>query len=195
MGEAGDPRRLHQARVRALPVAALTRKLMKKAMSWRLSETTAEDLVSRAFVRLVTRGEADWDHEKHPSAWVYLIQAMEDEWAIDKKRRKRRRTDLDTEAVEESPPSSNKSAEASAMDREGAAWARDRLLVGLEGSPLALSIVRLCIEEGEMTPAELAERLGEKVTRIYEAQRRIQEEIDRVLRASRLREARGDGTR
>jgi DNA-directed RNA polymerase specialized sigma24 family protein len=130
---------------------------------------------------------------KDPNAWVYLIRAMEDAWSAEKKRKGRRRTDANTELVEESAPPSDRGPVRSTLDREGAQLARDELLARLEGSPLALKVVRLCIEEGEMTPAEIAERLGEKVTRIYECQRRISQEVDRIVTATRRKDEREDG--
>jgi DNA-directed RNA polymerase specialized sigma24 family protein len=136
-------------------------------------------------------GEGDWDPSTQ-TAKSYLIQAMDHAWAAEKQARKRRRTDLDTEAVEEAAPVSDPTGEQGFLDREAATRARDQLLARLEGSPLAQRVVRLCMEEGEMTSGEIAERLGEKVSRVYEAQRRIKTEIDR-LRAALAKK--GDGER
>ncbi len=190
MAEPDEALRLHRARVRALPIADLTRDLLKKARGWGIPEATAEELINGALLELVAHGAEKWDHVEDPKAWVFLIRAVEDAWSADKKRRRRRRTDLNTEAVEEAPPDSDPSPAGSALDRDEATRARDLLLERLEGSPLALRVVRLCMEEGEMTPAEIARRTGEPVTRIYEAQRRISQEVEKIVAIVRRRDER-----
>ena len=179
---------VHRARVAALPIGALTQKLVKKARKWGVGAQAAEDLANEAFLVLIRDGAASWDHVKDPKGWVFLLRAMEDHWSMEKKRKKRRRTDSDTEAVEDAPPSSDRGALGAVIERDTAMWAQERLLAGLAGSPLALKIVRLCMEDGKLASGEIAERLGEPVERVDEAQRRIKAEAELVVEAAKRRE-------
>jgi len=180
---------LHRARVRALPVEEVSRWLAKKAFHLGVPASAIEDLVQAAFLALVKKGAEKWEPAKDPKAQVFLVRAMEDALSAQRKKRQRQRTDLDTEAVEEAPPSSDPGPARAAMDNEEATWARARLLEGLAGSPLATQIVRLCMAEGELKPATLAERLGVQVRQVYTAQERIAEEMAKISVLARRRDA------
>ncbi len=180
MGVPPDLLAAHHARVCALPINDIRRRLLKTARGWGASEAVAEDLAQGAILTLFTDGAEDWDPAKDPGAFFFLYDAMKERRKEDAKKRARRRTDLDTERVEESPPSSKRGPVATLLDREEAARARDELLRGLAACPLPLRVAQLCVKEGEMTPAEIAERLGVDVKRIYEAQRRIHQEVERI---------------
>jgi DNA-directed RNA polymerase specialized sigma24 family protein len=192
MGAEADALREHAARVRALPLAAIRLKLLTKAAkAWSLSPNAANDLVQTAMLRLVESGGVGWAHETDPHAWRYLLRAVDNARKNAAKKGIRRKTDLDTEQAEESPPSSDHGAQATLLHREEAAWAREELVRRLADSPLALKVIEACVEEGELKPAELAERLKESVKRIYKCNERIEREMTEVRAAWIARNAEG----
>ena len=135
MGVTPEDLAAHRARVRALPVTVLRRKLLGMARTRGASEAVAEDLVQGAFTKLWARGAGAWDPAEDPEALRFLADAMKSARKSEAKKRGRRRTDLDTEKVEESPPSSGRGVVGTLLDREDAARAREELLRRLAVSP------------------------------------------------------------
>ncbi len=162
----------HLARVRALPLGKLRERLIAYACV-RGAVTQAEDLANSAIVRLFTHGERDWDHVKDPTARFFLRDRLRADRNGEAKKASRQRTDADTVAVEEAPPSSDPRPDRTLLDRERAAWACDELLRRVADSPLSVRIVKLCMETGALEPREAAERLGEDIVRVYRCQRYI----------------------
>jgi DNA-directed RNA polymerase specialized sigma24 family protein len=176
--------------VRALDLSDLTKKLVRKAGEWAVPVALREDLAQGALVALA-QGAGAWDPVEDPSGWRFVVKAMSLAWGAEKKRRARRRTDSDTDAVEQAPPSSDRGPARLVIDGERAKWATERLLAAFERSPLTLAVVRLCLEEGELTPATLAARLDEPLERIYDCKRRIAKEVKQLQEAWQRREQKG----
>jgi DNA-directed RNA polymerase specialized sigma24 family protein len=176
-----EARAAHIARVRALPLAQIQVKLMAWAMKTRgMAKDVAQDVFQMAFIKLAQARPEKWDHEKDPEAYRFLVRKMK---AIRKAQRERevaRRTDLDTDGVEESPPSSDRGPARAAIRKEAAAQAKNELLREVAGSPLAVRIIETVSVEGALKPAELAERLGEPIKDVYWALRRISRAQERI---------------
>ncbi len=180
------PYAIHAARVRALPLAHLRKRLIEKAgTTWGVKEEDALQLANDAVLTLIKKGAEKWDAEADPTAWNFLLRQVNEARKRDAKKAFRRRTELDTEAVEESPPSSDQSPRTLAIHREEATRARDELLRRLADNELAVRVVRLCIAEGAQKPGEIAEHLGEDLDRIYKCQERIRREIKRMVAEQR----------
>jgi DNA-directed RNA polymerase specialized sigma24 family protein len=185
MGPVVAPFALHAAKIRALDLATLRKRLLCKLSQWTAPDT-AEDLVQAAVLSLIHDGATTWDPVADPDAWRFVLRHTTEARKGARKKATRRRTDLDTDSVEAAPPSSDPGAQRVALDREQAARARDDLLRRLHDNALAVKVVQLCIAEGELKPAEIAERLREDVKRIYRCQRRIQAELAAMFAADRL---------
>jgi DNA-directed RNA polymerase specialized sigma24 family protein len=179
----------HRARIQALALEELVQRLVRMAYRWGGSEATAEDLASIALVALSRPPQEppppQWDYAGDPTAWIFTIQRMEDSWSAEKKRRKRRRTDLDTEAVEEAPPSSDRGPLRLVLAHEEALLAREKVLSRLANAPLALEVAQLCMAEYGMTPRKIAKLKGWDVERVYEAMRKIREVLEDLLAAKK----------
>jgi len=193
MGTVLSPYAFHARRVRALPLAELHDRLVKKALKSGLPEELAEDLVQRAFRILITDGAAKWDHLKDPDAYIFLLKRMKRAYRADRDKADRRRTDLDTEGVEESPPSSDRSPQRLVIAKERVTRALGELLRRLADNPLAVKVVKLCAAEGKLKPSEIASRLEENVSRIYDCQARIRDEARAIVAAEKLATDAGEG--
>jgi len=184
----GDPPDIaaHAARVRALPLVQLQKRLLKKAAFWGVDQHTAEDAVQRAILLLVRDGATKWKHEADPTAYRFLRKRMKRAFEAKWEREEAQRTDLDTNAVEESPPSSDAGPRRIVIEREDATKQREELLQRLSDNPLAVKVVELCMREGELFPREIAAALDEPVARVYECNRRIGTEIERMVERHKL---------
>jgi hypothetical protein len=173
----------HAARFRALPLASLYRDLAKNGVRLGLNQAEVHDAIQHAFERLMNTGAETWDYGADPTASVYLSERMQNWGKNERRRATRRRTDADTEKVEETPPSSGNDVQRMLVRREHARRARAMLLERLANNELACWVVRLCIERGQLEPAACAAELGEPVERIYRCMRRIKREAQAVARA------------
>jgi DNA-directed RNA polymerase specialized sigma24 family protein len=180
----------HNARVRALPLRQIGAYLVAKLRYRGVSAARAEDLVQLAFERLIAVGADSWDPVADPEAKAFLLREIGDIKSKERKRAERRRTDLDSDAVEQAPPSSDRGPERLVVDRDRAEWAQRELLRRLEAWPVAREIALICIEEGKRTPAEVAPRLGLDMETVYEAYRILHEQVREVSSLERRNEAR-----
>jgi DNA-directed RNA polymerase specialized sigma24 family protein len=180
MGDSADLLALHRDRLRALPLKKLRAQLILKAARSGASEAVAEDLAQGALLKLWTDGADKWDYERDPTAYLFLIDEMRERRKSELKKKSTRWTTFDTEAAEAAPPSSDRGAVRSLLDREEATRAREELLRRLAVSPLTLRVAELCIAHGALTAAEVAERLEVDVKRIYDCQRRISREVKSI---------------
>ena len=167
----------HADRVRALPLALLRKQLLAKGALWGMKQAEAEDGTQAAVMRLVTNGPPPWDHVKDPKAWSFLLKNLKGYRNNKARREERRETVVSSDLVDEVPPSSARRPDASLIEEESAATKRAELLRRLSDNPLAVRVVELCIEKGQLKPAELADEMGEDVKRIYKVHRRIYNEL------------------
>jgi DNA-directed RNA polymerase specialized sigma24 family protein len=182
-----EERRAHAARVAKLDLAKLAMDLTLAAR--RLgAPASAQDLAQGAILRLIESDGVGWNHEQDPTGWKYLVHAVDEARKNESKKRVRRRTDVNSDVVDEAPPSSDRGPERQAATREEREWAMGELVRRLEGSELALAIVKLNRERGRLTPRELGEILGVDVRRIYTAHERILAEMARIEEARRARD-------
>ena len=68
-----------------------------------------------------------------------------------------------------------------------------KLLRRLADNPLAVKVVKLCAAEGKLKPSEIASRLEENVSRIYDCQARIRDEARAIVAAEKLATDAGEG--
>ncbi len=184
----------HRAQVRLLPITELLRRLIVSARRRGASAELAQDLAQTALARLWSwKGGERWDPVGDPDAYLFLLDAMRQARKMEAKKTKRRRTDLDTGLVEESPPSSDRGPARLAEERQRAERGRDELLRRVASSPLTRQVAELCIREGALKPAQVAVRLGVDVSRIYECQRRIRDAVDDIEAERAQAEAADEG--
>jgi len=170
----------HANRVRALPLAFLRKELLEKGAYWGMKQAEAEDAAQQAVMRLVKNGPPPWDYAKDPTAWKFLQNRFDNFRKAKTRRAEKRATVVDSDLVEEVPPSSDRNPGSALLEHEHAAMGRAELLRRVSNNPLAVRIVELCIQKGELKPAEIAKELGEDVKRVYEARRRIYNELARM---------------
>jgi DNA-directed RNA polymerase specialized sigma24 family protein len=189
MGPELAPSPAHRARVQALPWLDLRKRLLKRSAFLGIPSAEAEDLIHAGLLKLLNVGAGTWNHERDPDGFAFLLRAMDDRWGDAKKRRARRRTDLDSDKVDQEPPSSDRGAEPMMLARERATEARAELLRRLEGSPLTCKVAELYMAEGVLKPGEVAARLGQDVKVIYVCAREIRDAVKRIHESTRKAEA------
>jgi DNA-directed RNA polymerase specialized sigma24 family protein len=180
-GQSAEPYALHAERVRALPLLRLRKELLEKAGFWGMKQDAAEDAVQTAVIRLIKKGQTEWDHVADPEAWRFLLKATNEARKNARRKVLRRRTDLDTEAVEEAPPSSDAGSRTVLLHREHAAEGRKDLLARIRENPVAVQVVEVCMREGDLRAGEIAEHLGIDVQRVYKAKERIAEVLRQMV--------------
>jgi DNA-directed RNA polymerase specialized sigma24 family protein len=172
------------ALLRALDWGKLLRQLTKKASSWGFSAMVAEDLAQDTVTYVLKTGAASWDPEADPTAHRYLLYTLD--WKRDAMlskqtlRQKLQPTDVDSEAVDATPPDSDRGADGELLRGEAAMRNLERLRASLAKFPLALSLLELCAREGQLDPRDVAVRLGVPVKEVYTAEALLRRHVKRL---------------
>jgi DNA-directed RNA polymerase specialized sigma24 family protein len=158
--------------------------LVDKAGHEGLDLTAAQDLANDAFVHFFKNEAARWDPEADPTAYRALLYIMD--WKLsglrrrERSRQEKRPIVLDSDAVDETPPESERNPERQILTDEWVARRMRKLRAGLAGSSLTLAMVDLFEEEGLLAPAQVAERLGVDVKAVYTAEAQLRRHIKRI---------------
>jgi len=186
----GEERELNDAdravAFKALDWARLFKNLVYKAKKkWELEPALAKDLAQQTLTRFVQVRGAGWDYLADPTAWYRLVRKMAGRLKALHEQEERRQElmpiELDSEAVDATPPESDRGAHDAVVARQHLG----RLRESLASAPLALAIVSLVTQEGALTASELAVSLGASVKDVYTALALLQRHIERI-RAEKL---------